>query len=219
MCKENLVLRYFDIPGRAEVTRLLFIYGGVEFVDKRIPKAMYPCIKSSLQLPFGSLPTLEVQGETFGCALAIARYAAKLVGLYPEDHPLLAFKVDQLANLINDTMVALFMILYMDGCAILRSKRLRRVRRKIPKLLQQLEDEAHDEGTYFSSMTWIDIYLFDLIHNVLLRYYEVLGISFHGYTKLKRIYKNVIRNPDIANYLTHGDGTSAFHRAQRTFSI
>ncbi|OQR86909.1 glutathione S-transferase [Achlya hypogyna] len=206
----DVVLRYFDIPGRAEVTRLLLVYGDVPFVDKRIPKAMYPHLKPSLDLPFGSLPTLEVAGETYGCSLAIARYAATRVGLYPTHNPLLAYHVDRLATVINDVMVALFMILYMDGCPVLRSKRLRRARRRVPQLLQHLEDEASEGGCFFSVLTWVDVYLFDLIHNVLLRYCSVLRIPFDKYAKLQAIYHTVRGNSNVAAYLKRTDGAQHF---------
>ncbi|KDO19109.1 hypothetical protein SPRG_15022 [Saprolegnia parasitica CBS 223.65] len=203
----GLVLRYFDIPGRAEITRLLFTIGDVPFQDKRIPKALYPHLKPKLRLPFGSLPTLEVQGETYGCSLAIARYAAKRVGLYPDD-PLEAFRIDHFAGLVHDTMVTLLVVLYMDGCAVLRAKRLRRARRRIPQLLEHLEDEALGDGSFFSTISWLDVYLFDLIHNVLLRFCNVLRIPFDKYSKLQAIYKAILCEPKIAAYLTRTEGPS-----------
>ena len=40
-------LYYFDIRGRAEITRLLFKQAGVEFEDKRLTKEEWVAMKSN----------------------------------------------------------------------------------------------------------------------------------------------------------------------------
>lgn len=91
-------LTYFPIPGRGEISRLLFTLGNVEFVvshlwiaglpsvsavstpdtclpacycgqDKRIPQAEWPALKAAT--PFGQLPVLEVGGKQFAESNAI----------------------------------------------------------------------------------------------------------------------------------------------------
>ncbi|CAM9679449.1 unnamed protein product, partial [Sphacelaria rigidula] len=51
-------LTYFDLPGRAEATRLAFAVGDVEFEDKRISFDEFADVASGL--PFSQVPVLEV---------------------------------------------------------------------------------------------------------------------------------------------------------------
>ncbi|KAE9308873.1 hypothetical protein PR003_g20640 [Phytophthora rubi] len=89
MTQPQLKLTYFDIKGRAELTRLIFHYGGVTFTDNRVARADFPALKPTL--PFGQVPALEVNGTSYAQSMAVARYAAKLSGLYPSD-PVKALK-------------------------------------------------------------------------------------------------------------------------------
>merc|ERR1711973_977006 len=52
----KITLTYFDAPGRAEITRLIFAYAGREFEDKRIDFATFQKMKP--ELPFGQLLVL-----------------------------------------------------------------------------------------------------------------------------------------------------------------
>jgi len=91
-------LTYWNFGGRAEPIRLAFFIGGVEFNDHRIAHADWPTLKPST--PFGGIPTLEVNGVTYGQSNAQLRYAGKLGGLYPAD-PVEALKVDELLDFVE----------------------------------------------------------------------------------------------------------------------
>ncbi|KAJ8298958.1 hypothetical protein KUTeg_023018 [Tegillarca granosa] len=73
-------LTYFNIRGRAELTRLVFVASGTNYEDNRIEREKWPAIKESM--PQGQLPILEVDGFVLPQSLAIARFAAKEVGLF-----------------------------------------------------------------------------------------------------------------------------------------
>ncbi|KAJ8298773.1 hypothetical protein KUTeg_022833 [Tegillarca granosa] len=53
-------LTYFNIRGRAELTRLVFVASGTNYEDNRIEREKWPAIKESM--PQGQLPILEVDG-------------------------------------------------------------------------------------------------------------------------------------------------------------
>ncbi|CAK4071653.1 unnamed protein product [Aphanomyces euteiches] len=203
----SIILRYFDIPGRAEIVRLLLHYAGIPFTDRRIPHKLFPYVKSHLDLPFGSLPTLEVDGQTFGQTLAIARYAATLAKLYPTDDFALACQVDSVAEKINDMMVAIFCVIYMfdkSPTAVSR-KKIISIRRMVYANLKRMEAAANSastssEASFFGERTWIDLYLFDLVVNVLLRFYDKLKISFDRYPKLRAIVFSIAAAPELASY-------------------
>merc|ERR1711862_586541 len=79
----KLKLTYFDVKGRAEITRLALSYGDIPFEDERISHEEFASKKPSL--PLGQLPVIEVDGKTYPQSMALARYAARLSDLYPSD--------------------------------------------------------------------------------------------------------------------------------------
>lgn len=53
-------LTYFDLPGRAEPTRLAFAIAGVEFEDRRLSFEEFGALKAQPNTKFQHLPVLEV---------------------------------------------------------------------------------------------------------------------------------------------------------------
>ncbi|KAG6947773.1 hypothetical protein JG688_00015400 [Phytophthora aleatoria] len=91
MAQPQLKLSYFDLKLHAELSRMIFNYGGIAFTDHRIARTDFTKLKPTL--PFGQVPDLELDGTIYAQSMAIARYAAKIVGPYPND-ALEALKVD-----------------------------------------------------------------------------------------------------------------------------
>lgn len=56
-------LTYFDLPGRAEATRIALAVGGVEFEDKRVSFEEYVALRSQPNTKFPFLPILEVRQQ------------------------------------------------------------------------------------------------------------------------------------------------------------
>ncbi|KAM4781356.1 hematopoietic prostaglandin D synthase isoform 3-T3 [Cyanocitta cristata] len=94
-------LTYFNLRGRAEISRYLFAYSGKEYEDHRIEAADWPKIKPTI--PFGKLPILEVDGVIIHQSLAMARYLAResgLAGRTPVEQAL----ADAIVDTIDDFM-------------------------------------------------------------------------------------------------------------------
>merc|ERR1712080_485992 len=72
-------LVYFELEGRAELTRFLLRAGNIDFEDCRISLSDWPQHKANF--PFGQLPVLYWDGEELAQAPAIARFVARKVGL------------------------------------------------------------------------------------------------------------------------------------------
>nr|QUF59420.1 glutathione S-transferase GSTS14 [Brachionus angularis] len=73
-------LTYFDITGRAELIRMIFAVGNLNFEDHRIKTEQWPELKK--QMPLGQVPVLEIaESPILVQTLAIARYVAKDVGI------------------------------------------------------------------------------------------------------------------------------------------
>lgn len=76
-------LNYFNIHGRAEFIRWMFVVSNTRYTDNRISQEQWPNYR--LTTPFGQLPTLEVtingQTTTLAQASAIGRYFKLLSNL------------------------------------------------------------------------------------------------------------------------------------------
>merc|ERR1712170_105456 len=69
-------LIYFNVRGRAELSRLILAQAGVDYEDKRLTRDEFQAMKPSL--PNGQLPAMEEDdGKMLSQSMAIARYLAK----------------------------------------------------------------------------------------------------------------------------------------------
>ncbi len=173
------ILRYFDdAKGRAELPRLIFIYGNVLFEDRTISFQEYEQARDSGKLPFEQLPTLEVGNTIIGQSSAIARYAAKEAGLYPLDSVQAAIS-DMVVDAWRD-LLDLFYGCYVDRIVennrlIMKmrdvSVRVERLREyftvTVPMHLKRFDLLIEDnQGSPFlvgPSLTWADLAVFDLL--------------------------------------------------------
>ncbi|EEY69352.1 glutathione S-transferase, putative [Phytophthora infestans T30-4] len=99
MTQPQLKLTYFDGKGRAELSRLILNSAEIAFTDDRITHSDFAALKPTL--PLGQVPVLELDGMVYGQSMAIARYAAKIAGLYPSDATE-ALKVDVFSCSLED---------------------------------------------------------------------------------------------------------------------
>lgn len=178
MIKDYPSLVYFQLKGRAELSRLIFTCGEVSFDDQRLSFEDYGQMRSSGELPFGQLPILKLGDTVISQSCAIARYAAKQAGLYPIDHLQAA-----LSDMIVDTWRDLQDLLY--GCYVDRvvekgqlimafreaSVKVKRLNEyfatSVPMHLEKLEQIiTQNQASSFlvgSSLTWADIAVFDIL--------------------------------------------------------
>jgi glutathione S-transferase len=96
---KNIKLTYFDIPGAGEKVRVALLLGKIPFTDERVGFPQWGDLKP--KTPFGQLPLLEVDGETYAQSNAMLQYAGKLAGLVPKN-PKACLRVDEAIGLIDD---------------------------------------------------------------------------------------------------------------------
>ncbi|KAF1324523.1 Glutathione s-transferase, partial [Globisporangium splendens] len=193
----QLKLTYFDGTGRAELTRLIFTFGGVPFVDERIQHADMAALKPSL--PLGQVPTLEVDGKVYAQSIAIARYAAKLSGLMPED-PIEALRADMISETVRD-LIPTFISVFKEKDGNKKAEITKEfLEETIPKSFGALESMV--QGQFFlgdSKPSYADIHVFDLVHNALTPVFQEFTIA--PYPKLQAVMEHVKTNANIAAYL------------------
>uniref|UniRef100_A0A7S1XCV9 Glutathione S-transferase n=1 Tax=Compsopogon caeruleus TaxID=31354 RepID=A0A7S1XCV9_9RHOD len=93
-------LTYFDIRGRGEPIRLAFVVGGIEFIDERLSFAQFQEQKESF--PFGTAPMVEIDGIVIGQSIPALNYVGRQAGIYPENDPKTAVKIEEIQAYIYD---------------------------------------------------------------------------------------------------------------------
>merc|ERR1711915_399529 len=151
-------LIYFNAEGRAELIRVIFTYGGIEFEDERIEFSDWAERKS--EFCGGQLPVLMVDDMALPESLAIARYAAKCAGLVPEDDLEAAYcdaLVDKLSGLVGEYWrTVVFSKADPDEKQRVLTEDL--VPNKINPCLDMLNEKLTDNEWFVSDQTtWADI--------------------------------------------------------------
>ena len=161
----QLTLLYFPIAGRAGAIRDAFRIGGIAFEDKHVGRDDFRRMKTGHELPFGSLPVLDVGGAAptrIAQSNAILRYAGKLTGLYPND-PMDALRVDELIEFAEDINHALSPSMREPDMEKKLAMRKVLVDESIPLWCKYLETKlaANTDPTHFvgSSLTVADLKL------------------------------------------------------------
>lgn len=196
----NYKLTYFNGRGRAEIVRLVFAAGGIQYEDVRIEKANWPELKPST--PFGQLPMLEVDGVKLCQSNAIGRFIARRVKLAGKTD-LEEARVDMIIDCIEDTvkpMLALFHESDETRKADLKKKFLEE---QLPASLGSLEkilkENKGGDGFFVGDgLTWADLCL-----SVLAGWLALAGGTdeFSKYTKLVALKDRVEKEPKIAEWI------------------
>nr|XP_022338768.1 glutathione S-transferase-like [Crassostrea virginica] len=103
------VFTYFDGRGRGEPARMLFAVAGVAFEDRRISQEEWPALKP--KTPSGSMPLLEVDGQTLTQSLVIFRHLARIFGL-DGDNLLDKARVDEIVEYLVEIKTQGFKLLF-----------------------------------------------------------------------------------------------------------
>jgi glutathione S-transferase len=198
MAQPQLKLTYFDGKGRAELTRMIFHYGGVAFTDNRVAHADFPALKPTL--PLGQVPILEVDGTVYSQSMAIARYAAKISGLYPND-PVEALKVDMFTCSLGDLEGPFvdFMFKTPDEAEKAQKKKVF-IEETVSKCFAALEKLVAGKFVLGDKLSDADLHFLDFVDNKLK--WAFPEFSADAFTKLSALLKNVKVDPKVAAYLS-----------------
>ncbi|KAG9409995.1 hypothetical protein AC1031_018026 [Aphanomyces cochlioides] len=194
-------LLYFGLAGRAELARLLFAFGGLEFDEMQITYPEFVAAKTTLDLPFGQLPTLQIGHKTYGQSLAIARYVAKLVGLYPSE-PLLALQVDAFADGIVEIYNTVFSIFFGSYDETTKDALLTdTISNIIPWSLENLEQLVQGPFLLGDEISYADVYVLDLFVNLLGGFQGKLFVETGKYSQLNSIVDRLKQCKQLKSYL------------------
>ncbi|KAJ8571804.1 hypothetical protein ON010_g5029 [Phytophthora cinnamomi] len=197
MAQPQLKLTYFDIKSRAELPRMLFHYGDVAFVDERVQFPDFPALKPTL--PLGQLPILEVDGVVYAQSTAIAHYAAKLAGLYPND-PVDALKLDMFSCSLNDLDDPFVEFMFKTPDEAEKAQKMKVfIEETVPKTFRALENLIEGKFSLGDKISYADVQLLDVVENKLQWIFPTFTLD--AFPKLAEVLSNVKAEPKIADYL------------------
>jgi glutathione S-transferase len=181
-------LIYFDATGRANLARLAFVAGDVEFIDHRVDN--WPEIKADpTSVPsklFGMLPCIEHNGTMLAQSMALTCYAAEL-GIW-KDVSAADRATDIMVLCTNDDLKAVMLkCLYGDDESKKAGKEaLQENAGKFMAALEKMLARKTCEGPFFTSAsgpTLADLAVFDSIENTFPGL-KALDFDFSAYPKL-----------------------------------
>lgn len=191
----QIKLSYFKIAGLGELSRLLFTFGGVAFENHIVSN--FAEFKPSC--PLGQLPVLEVDGKLFCQSMAIARYAAKLGGLYPNS-PVDALHADMVSETLGELFSAYVSIRFREKDEAVKAEKFKTFESvTLPKFFGVLETMVKGKFFVGDSASYADVHLFDTVHNGVS--VSLPEFSMAAYPKLQAIVAEVEANANVAAYL------------------
>lgn len=188
-------LTYFNLRGRAELSRFLFELADQEYEDVRIEaKEEWPKLKPTS--PFGQLPILEVDGQVYCQGLSISRYLAREFGFAGKTNEE-QLKIDMIIECIEDLGKPL-QIAFVTAKTEEEKKAAidKYVNETQPPMLANLEKMVNDNGFFVGdSLTVADLQLF-----IGLSFSKAIGIytlEADKYPKLAGVMEKCASNPKI----------------------
>ncbi len=200
----DMKVTYFDFTGsRGEEVRLALTIAGVPFDDNRIDRATFAKLKPDL--PFASLPTLEVAGRgVFGQSNAILRLIGRQHGLHPDD-PFEAARHDALMDAAEDLRQRISPTMRMQDAAERKAARALLASDYIPQwglCIERLLGDGPFVGGARPSVADIKLYMVDKwIAGGAVD--DIPPHIFDPYPKLKALARAIATHPAVvARYAT-----------------
>ncbi|ETW06445.1 hypothetical protein H310_02701 [Aphanomyces invadans] len=196
----HLKLTYFDMAGRAEPTRLALTIAGVPFEDDRVSWGQWPSIKTTV--PFHQLPVLHVDGQVLCQSHAIARYVGSLTGLYPEGNKLLACRVDEVSDYVEDIMRTIYATVHDKDPGNTKAMCTKLAAVTLPEMFGLLDARLADTGVnspwFLSGMTVADLDVYCMVAFIKSKFLDHLPVNLcDDYPKIMGIFKAVASHPAV----------------------
>ncbi|PXF40465.1 Hematopoietic prostaglandin D synthase [Gracilariopsis chorda] len=197
----SLKLTYFDLRGRAEPIRLAFLLSDIEYEDDRFSFPQWKEVKP--KTPYGSVPTLTVDGEQMAQSGAILRYVGKLAALYPSD-AIAALKVDEVMETLVDLNNSTYSYRGSDT-EQLKAARKKLVDEDIPRYVGALEKRLETFGgashAVGNELTVADLVITCTVNSVQCGILDYVPVDvLDQYPRINAIHKAVMDNPKVVEW-------------------
>jgi glutathione S-transferase len=199
----NLKLTYFDVPGKAEVTRLALYIGDIPFEDERLDREAFQSRAKSF--PFQAVPVLTVDGVMFAQSFAIARYAGILSGHYPANDALAGLQVDEIYLLSEDVWAEAMPSLFEKDAEKKKAMRETLSNETLPWYFNVLEKRLEDvmKGDFLlgDEPTIADLSVYSMVSWIASGSLDYVPTNLcEGYPKMMAIYNGISNHPKVKEW-------------------
>jgi len=191
----DIKLTYFNVCGRAELTRLIFAKSGTGFQDDRIEFADWPAKKASM--PMGQVPVLNYKGQELIQSLTIARFAARKCGLIGETE-IDEFLADQFVTTLSSDIMSKLLEIFFEKDEEAKAEKIEARREPTTLGLNVLATMVKGPFVLGEALSYADLALLDF-EAWLPRTVPDIKLP----EKLKAVVLKVEADPQIAAYLAH----------------
>jgi len=190
----DIKLTYFDLKGRAEISRLILSYSGVRFTDERLTGAQFGAIKSSLA--YGQMPILNYKGQVLYQSITIARFLAREFKLAGKSN-IESAQADEVVDAVLDLQTGMFKEVGAGNTAGVEKV----LDTTWPAGLANLEKVLTARGGQFfagNNLTWADLAVY---------YFCVDGVGgktpkdLRPFPKIANLVQRVGEIPNIKNWM------------------
>ncbi|KAK7863745.1 hypothetical protein R5R35_011148 [Gryllus longicercus] len=148
---------YFNGMALGEPIRFILSHAGKEFEDIRIDLEQWSTLKKDV--PFGKIPTLEVDGKTAHQSVSICRFLGREFGLAGENN-WEGLQIDAVVDTIQDLRIAFADFMYAENKTVKAQKKEKLINETLPFYLSRLDEQVEINGGYFvnNKLSWADLY-------------------------------------------------------------
>jgi len=194
-------LTYFQGKGRAEGTRFLFAYAGVNFDDHRINHDQWAALKPTT--PMGQVPVLEVDGKFLCQSMAIARFVGREFGLGGDtafDQALADMYVDGLQDLLPHMRPVSMAMMQGKPESEIKELYAKAKAEHLMSFIDRYEKYLTANGGQHlvgKKTSWADILLAEFLG----RLQDSDQTLLAGHSKLQALVKTIFEHPGVKKYV------------------
>ncbi len=201
MSSDILKLYYYNMRGRAEITRLILAAGNLPYNDIRFNYSQWSEYKPKMLL--GQIPVVEfVDDLQLPQSLTIARYFARETGLAGKDN-LESAKIDAIVDTQQDINEKFFnKIVYENDKQKKETELEKFINEDLPKHLQNLTKlknaySQHEEYFVGDKLSWADLFVYHSIDS-LFRFLPEIKEKLEN--QFKRLFEMIENNENLKKY-------------------
>ena len=206
----DLKIIYFDLPfWRAEISRLPLFIANIKFDDVRPSGDDWDYAKENGKMkdgtiiPFRELPVLNINGQSIGQTMAIARICGKLSGMYPEDI-VEAGKVDQIVVAVENINALLSPSMKESDPIKKKAMRKELTSNELPTYFGYLQDIlSSNNSDWFvgDNMTIADLAVWSLLGWIASGVIDDISVEvIQRFEGLVKLYNQINKNPRVREW-------------------